>query len=87
MDSFRQSTACFADTIMSSVLGISSMTALIGGGGLVLISPPFVRQRGCDTVDIVRVSVWMSILFTIVACRDHYISIYKYMTREGFSLL
>ena len=66
------------NAVMSSVFGVSTLAALVGGSVLLLIRPAFVIQRGKrDSVDLTRVAIWMTIVFAVVAFRDQYIQVYR----------
>ena len=67
------------NAVMSSILGISTLTAITGVCVLLTIRPAFIMHRGGkDHVDANRVGIWMLIIFAAVAFRDHYSHIYSY---------
>lgn len=73
----RLSKEC-TNSIMSSVLGVSTLAAVVGGVVLLLIRPAFIEERGKrDSIDLTRVGIWMAIIFAVVAFRDQYIQIYR----------
>ena len=79
MQDVRRLAETSSHTVMSSIIGVSSLAALTGSLVLLVIRPAFIIQRGKrEDIDLTRVSIWMAIIFAVVAFRDQYIQVYHY---------